>query len=795
MYIKKLRIIIFTLFLLALSCGSSNKKGTSSDSESLSEKNVGDTPCMQCHSAVTDPLTDESIITQYNNSSPHKDSELVNKGNGCEGCHGSGSQHNGVGPIADKDPFINSGEKCETCHKSQNISNAHTKFADSKHANVEIETSDPCRRCHSHEGAVLGAMSGLTGSNDILENTAYQGAVPLQKQFSKFNCGTCHEHGGGLRTVKARDDSGNIVNWNPSKSNLVNDEFNLCTSCHTLKSYDGSSLLASGNAINFGTTAISTKEVGFHNTSWYRVIASTHYNNSDNVAAGGISGYVIRIPKTSKDAYESTKNPDAKPCLDCHSHEAMTNSNKINPWITTGSKAYSQENETIYTEWAKSGHAGKLLQVKLNAVKDTTGTAAVDIVMMTTVDDSTAPAWFHYDWSASNRQDCQRCHTATGASNYLNDPSSYNNKKNDFQHLAGWTIENRSSKQREMLYCWACHKNIGDTNGGLYNPGAITADYNFKGSKAKFPDAGSSNICIACHAGRESGETITALPLTGFNNVTFKNSHYITAAGLMYVKIGFTAFIDPGTVIGSTTYEKSLTSDTDGGDIKSTHRKLGSSSIIGDHDITVNDTQLLSGGPCVTCHMTGKHHTLEMDASAFNNVCIKCHDKEGSVTLTSDNFKDVFIEEQAVLLKNALEVAKDRLLKLYNISYNPAIYPYFYDDLLGSGKAVKDWTRGGALTNEEAMKLMGACFNINLLTREPSAYAHARTYTRRLIYDTIDYLDDKLINLSTGAAAIAFDPVKYVKGPTAIDSSTTESMKFLNGYSRSTGAWNTSERP
>jgi len=84
---------------------------------------------------------------------------------------------------------------------------------------------------------------------------------------------------------------------------------------------------------------------------------------------------------------------------------------------------------------------------------------------------------------------------------------------------------------------------------------------------------------------------------------------------------------------------------------------------------------------------------------------------------------------------------------------------------------------------------MGACFNINLLTREPAAYVHARTYARRLLYDTIDYLDDGTINLSTGDTAIAFDNVMYVRGALATSPETTESYKYLTRYSRSTGAW------
>ena len=78
------------LLLLISGCGSSSNKESGSGGV---VSNVGDTPCVQCHSANREALTGESLIAQYQNSSPHKDSAHANAGNGCEACHGSGGQH------------------------------------------------------------------------------------------------------------------------------------------------------------------------------------------------------------------------------------------------------------------------------------------------------------------------------------------------------------------------------------------------------------------------------------------------------------------------------------------------------------------------------------------------------------------------------------------------------------------------------------------------------------------------------------------------------------------------------
>ena len=821
------------LLLLISGCGTSgNKEGT----DAASVANVGDTACVQCHSANTEALTGQGLIAQYQNSSPHKDSAHANDGNGCEACHGSAAQHQGKGPITYVNPYENNGARCADCHKGNYAGNFNTKFASSNHANVTIEESATCVRCHTHEGAVLSNIAGTTGDYNVVTNKAYQSLPIPAKGWSQFKCQTCHEHGAGLRTVMARYNNpfkadtanGTVVAWDPN-NNREHDAYDLCTSCHTMttntygtgvigsngREISGSLYMASGTPANEATGKPATIKAGYHDTSWYRLIATTHYDNPatglDSVnkplATGNvIEGYVLRGNREN-------------PCFDCHAHEA-----------NAGTRRGETTTPTIYTDWAQSGHAGFLLKAKYAAAAGKSGATQVDSVMISgvseadaaanypAVDASGAPititrvtsngaAWSHYQWEktltatgTSDRGACQKCHTATGAANNLTNPATYDYKNNSFSHLSGWLPASAGkattpSPQQEVLYCWGCHTNA--AIGALRTPGAITADYKFQGAAAKFPDVGASNICITCHSGRESGESLDSVK--DFANASFVNSHYLAVAGLMYVKSGFTAFIDPNTVIGTTTYGKSLTSTEDGGALSSTHRKFGTPAINNDshNPEAFVPGKFDSNGPCVTCHMQGTgqatrttSHTWEINWNAYNEVCLKCHDEEGGVPLGPTNYKTLFIEEQAEFFKTALELGFDKLLHNYGIQFKPS-HPYFFnlDDT-----AVKDWTRGGALSQADAKKLMGACFNLNLLEHEPAAFVHARTYTRRLLYDTIDFLDDGKINMSVGKTAIAYNPVKYVKGATAA-APTTEYYKYLAGYSRSTQAWNALERP
>lgn len=397
--------------------------------------------------------------------------------------------------------------------------------------------------------------------------------------------------------------------------------------------------------------------------------------------------------------------------------------------------------------------------------------------------DINAAPWTHYDFTI--RDTCNSCHTAAGFS------KAVGNNFTDKTALSTTTLG------KQPLTCDGCHSS-NDFKGSVRQlTAAFVAPYTPSlGASATFPGKdviGNSQLCIPCHAGLVSGNTINSLPDAGMNNVSFQNSHYMAAAGLMYVKAGFANFTSAGAVIGTSTYGQSLTSNDDGGALTSTHRKLGTAAMATDSH--VGGRGLITGGPCVTCHMPKAGHTWAINADSFNGVCVNCHTTEGTTTLTANNFRTVFIDEQSAVFQDALNLALATLLNKYNISFNQAAYPYFYDNNLSPVGAVKDWTRGGALSAAEAKKLMGACFNINILKREPAAYAHARTYARRLLYDSIDFLDNKTMDMSVGATAIAYNQLLYVKGATATDATTTEAFKYLAGYNRTSGAWNTLERP
>jgi len=96
-------------------------------------------------------------------------------------------------------------------------------------------------------------------------------------------------------------------------------------------------------------------------------------------------------------------------------------------------------------------------------------------------------------------------------------------------------------------------------------------------------------------------------------------------------------------------------------------------------------------------------------------------------------------------------------------------YPYFFQtsaDALAcnSANAVKNWlSTGDVVTNGSVTGKhnMGAAFNLNVLEHEGGACAHNRIYTQRLIYDSIDWIDDNVMNNSAPATLNALNPATH----------------------------------
>lgn len=614
---------------------------------------------------------------------------------------------------------------CTTCHTVQT-----SDWITSKHANAAggdltsagsptlggNYTAPACGRCHDPNGDSANIIAaGYIGSV----------ARPI------VGCEACH--GGGSQHYGSGPISRLSGTYDPTAmytigAATVSGQFLMCTNCHEL-------LDSSGTTTNPTPAHLATAPTG---TPYF--ITDTHFA-TPGVWTGGaganedtvyITGYAMDFS-------------DERVCTTCHNPHKPASQNR---------------------EWAQSAHADKNFK-NLNSTTPPSGYFS--------------GAWAHYDWSQSGNRACQRCHTTTGFTAYADALRTGNSSLAAAIRLGTAAavpplLAPATNFKPEMLKCNGCHT---DAQGTLRNPGPITANYDYVSGGVTYaqvshtyPDLAGSNVCMTCHVGREVGDTIKGLKDStlvsvgttsiNFGNQSFINSHYLTAGGQIFTVTGYEFDGRPYNNIPE--YR---------------HDKIG----------TVATQQIApyvntgSNGPCIGCHMSrpnknGNHLFLPVSRSTTtiglitgiaSEVCFNCHGPSPTVILDMIN-----TEKQQYL--GALEALKDQLQSPPHGYYFFPFSPYFYTTpgpfsdpktACTQNVPVKNWQTGGTQsmlasfptctytgdgngTPGTGKNNMGAAFNFNLLEHDPGAYVHNRMYVKRLIYDSIDWLDDGIMNYSVG---------------------------------------------
>ncbi len=338
-----------------------------------------------------------------------------------------------------------------------------------------------------------------------------------------------------------------------------------------------------------------------------------------------------------------------------------------------------------------------------------------------------ADPWTHYNFgsksdplsSGSNRDECARCHTATGYKNFLANPSA-----------GGWAFK-ASGSAIEVLRCDACHTSYNfNLRSGVTN-GAAGAFYKYStnvpsGSVPSFKlaNAGSSNLCVNCHMGLQSGTFISrAASFKNLSSSSFGsfNSHYMAAAGILYSVIGYEGFQSSHSSYAPSGFQ---------------HNQIGLNGVGGVTD---------GVGPCVGCHMeqgiagiTANNHSLQ----SYGN-CGTCHVGSlafgGTIRTTAES-------------KAAYAAGLDAIvsqLAVRGIYFDSATYPYFFSDPVdrSSAKGTINWKKIAAAIGDKktatkrGQLLVGSVFNLNVMKREPGGWAHNNQYVMRLMFDTLNYLE------------------------------------------------------
>jgi Cytochrome c554 and c-prime len=352
---------------------------------------------------------------------------------------------------------------------------------------------------------------------------------------------------------------------------------------------------------------------------------------------------------------------------------------------------------TLNEQWAESSHGGHLREVKretaaayANMVPSMAGTAEQTKAMK---EAAVTVIWSNYNWDDESAGDCQRCHTATGLKNFLTDPNGYalDGSNNDFSHLAGWQPAGGSG-QNELLYCWGCHS---DGVGNLRNRGNSLPLFDRNNQLfATMPDIGKSTVCLACHGGRGNTDTMINSPRT-----SLFQGHGPTRGALVFTDITRIGYEFAGLDYSNSRY---------------LHNMIGRN----------NDTPESGTGPCVGCHMPDINHTFtaaEYDQNGIlttvtnPSLCNTCH-----VSIIGYlPFAKRAQNEGIGLLQDYVDNTITNYLNI-DISANFETVPL---DAYGAFQNWKYFSEG-----------------------DPCGYVHNGIYTKRLLFDSIDWLDNGVLN-------------------------------------------------
>ncbi len=347
--------------------------------------------------------------------------------------------------------------------------------------------------------------------------------------------------------------------------------------------------------------------------------------------------------------------------------------------------------------------------------------------------DVNAEAWNH--WNADVPPEipttCAKCHSAEGIRDFAPDGA-----------VDSPVVVTVTPSVGNTLTCGGCHQNSGELAASrdfatLYEDTANTAlepvtfpaenfavQFGFTAGTFEKTLNGNSNMCMACHQGRESGLTVQDA-IDAADVHSFINRHYFAAAAIL-----FGTEVKAGYEYPNRTY-------------------LGMNAFPG------HGTQLSS---CVQCHMRDGElsHTFQV----LLPDCSACHSDVGGTALTSfdllgppfggaatdydgDGVGESFQGEIDGML--ALVLAEMQTYTAANalpdIGYLAGAYPYWFIDTDGDG--VIDPATEGVFANRYVAfddALLAAAYNYHS-GQDPCSDIHNYKYVLQTLYDSVDDLN------------------------------------------------------
>ena len=315
--------------------------------------------------------------------------------------------------------------------------------------------------------------------------------------------------------------------------------------------------------------------------------------------------------------------------------------------------------------------------------------------------DRKSESFVHWNKDGAVPESCATCHSGPGLMDFLGADGSMAGKI-DGPAPIGSPID-----------CVACH-----------NQAATDLEQITFPSGEVMTETSASAICMVCHQGRESSDSVNAAIAGGEDDTVngdlgFLNVHYRAAAATLW----------GSSVRGGYQYEGKTYAE--------------------------RFAHVPDFNTCTTCH---DPHTTKV---VVVDQCVACHKGAETVrairTTPADIDGDGDVKEGISAEISTLHEKLGEAIRLYAtdvagapVVYDSHAYPYFFNDLNGDGASNPDEAKFPNRYLSWTPRLLRAAYNYQFLAKDPGAYAHNPRYAIQLAYDSLEDLSAKATIDMTG---------------------------------------------
>lgn len=311
----------------------------------------------------------------------------------------------------------------------------------------------------------------------------------------------------------------------------------------------------------------------------------------------------------------------------------------------------------------------------------------------------TVEAFRHWDEDGAVPGTCARCHTAEG--------------------LPVWLANgvNISEAPSNSLACSTCHDSLSD-----FSVYAVSEVAFPSGARLSFGEEDESNLCLACHQGRES--TVSVNRVIGAARVgddevaeslTFRNIHYFAAGASIFGSEAQGAYQYEGKEYNG----RNLHAEDAPNTCTGCHRQ---------HDGTIRLNR------CEDCHEdVEEQEDVLLIRTELEGVTPVDYDGDGNAT---EPIRDEIVAYEETLYAAIQAYAAETVGTA--IAYDSHTHPYWFIDTNGNGTADPEEVNGDNRYATWTPTLLRAAYNYQYSQKDPGDFAHNPDYILQVLYDSIE---------------------------------------------------------